>query len=280
MTSKAPPRPVAPRAPAPTPPAPPRSALSLGAIPESKGHRVQIYGPGGIGKTTLAASAPAPVAIIDLDQSLPRLRTRLDAINVTAGLRVVENIQSWADLLAALNAPGWDEIRTLVIDSATVAEELAVAHTLATVPKERGERAKNIEDYGYGKGYQHVYDTFLPLLAHLDAHARAGRNVMLICHECNSNVPNPTGPDWIRYEPRLQTTSSGKASIRLRIKEWCDHVLFVGYDVDVAEGKAKGSGTAMVYPKELPYFMAKSRTLVKSIPLEKCFTDLWPQLLV
>lgn len=275
MSTKAPPRPVAPRA-----SAPPSNGLTLGAIPAGKGHRIEIYGPGGIGKTTLAASAPGPVAIIDLDQSLPRLRARLDALGLTPRVHVVENIHSWLDLLAALNAPGWDDVKTIVIDSATVAEELAIAHTLAVVPKERGERAKNIEDYGYGKGYQHVYETFLALLPLLDVHARAGRHVVLICHECSNTVPNPMGPDWIRYEPRLQTSGSGKASIRLRVKEWCDHVLFVGYDVDVAGGKAKGSGTATVYPKELPHFMAKSRTLVEALPLEECFAGLWPKLLV
>lgn len=254
--------------------------MTLGEIPAGKGHRIEIYGPGGIGKTTLAASAPGPVAIIDLDQSLPRLRRRLDSLRLTPQIRVVENVQSWTDLLGVLNSPGWDNVQTIVIDSATVAEELATTYTLGTVPKDRGEKAKNIEDYGYGKGYQHVYETFLTMLPLLDSHARAGRHVILICHECSSTVPNPMGPDWIRYEPRLQTSSSGRASIRLRVKEWCDHVLFIGYDVDVTSGKARGAGTATVYPKELPHFMAKSRTLVEALPLDECFTSLWSQLLI
>ena len=29
--------------------------------------------------------------------------------------------------------------------------------------------------------------------------------------------PNPAGEDWLRYEPRLQSPNSGKASIRLRV---------------------------------------------------------------
>lgn len=286
MPPKAPPRPPAPRPPTPPPSEAPNGAtkrptgLRFRQIGDGAGHRAEIFGPGGVGKTTLAASAPGPVAFFDLDQSLPRLKVKLESLGLTPNIRVIEGIASWTDLRSALAAPGWDEIKTLVIDSVTVAEELAVAHTLATVPKERGERAKNVEDYGYGKGYQHVYETFVALLGDLDIHARAGRHVILICHECSSTVPNPQGPDWIRYEPRLQTTSSGKASIRLRVKEWADHVLFVGYDVDVDKGKARGGGTATLYPRELPYFMAKSRTLVDAMPLDQCLTDLWNQLLV
>src|SRR5690606_41783294 len=48
-----------------------------------------------------------------------------------------------------------------------------------------------VEGYGFGKGYTHVYDTFLHLLAELDRHVREGRNVIGIAHECTANVPNP-----------------------------------------------------------------------------------------
>ena len=105
-----------------------------------------------------------------------------------------------------------------------------------------------------------MFDTFLPLLADLDRHARAGRNVVLVCHDCTSTVPNPAGEDWLRYEPRLQSPNSGKASIRLRVREWADHVLFVGYDVSVGkDGKGRGAGTRTLYSAEVPHCMAKSR---------------------
>ena len=43
-----------------TPFAPPVRQVSFGKI-EPQGHRVGIYGPGGSGKTTCAATAPGPV---------------------------------------------------------------------------------------------------------------------------------------------------------------------------------------------------------------------------
>jgi len=254
------PRPTRPTLPTPAPQTA-RGAVKFGKPHTGGGHRVLLYGPGGIGKTTLAASLPGPVAFVDLDESLGRLG--LDVPTVEAA--------TWADLRTALQAHGWDGIKSIVIDTATKAEELAVDHTIASVPaKEQGKtfRAESIEDYGWGKGFGHTFDTFLLLLGDLDRHARAGRHVCLIAHECTNTVPNPAGEDWLRYEPRLQNPKSGKASIRLRAKEWCDHVLFVGYDVATdRKGKGQGAGTRTLYRAELPHCMAKSRTGADPIPM-------------
>lgn len=238
----------------PPPPALERPRVKFGPIAAAAGHRIVLYGPGGIGKTTLAGAFPGgPVAFFDLDDSLSRLQPG-------GAIQVVPDVENWSDLRGALQADGWEGVSAIVIDTLTKAEELAAVHTLLTVPHEKGHRVQRLEDYGYGKGYQNVFDTFLPLLADLDRHCRAGRHVVLICHDCTSTVPNPAGEDWLRYEPRLQSPGSGKASIRLRVREWADHVLFLGYDVDVKNGKGRGAGTRTLYPAELPHCMAKSRT--------------------
>lgn len=250
------------------------TAIKLATPCKPAGQRIIMYGPGGIGKTTLAAIAPGPVAFIDLDDSLPRLWPTLKDVP-GVNVQVVPGIETWQHVRDALHADGWSGVKTIVIDTLTRAEELAVAHTLATVPHEKGQRVARVEDYGFGKGYSHVYDTFLTLLGDLDQHTRAGRNVVLVCHDCTATVPNPDGEDWIRYEPRLQSPNSGKASIRLRVREWADHLLFIGYDVSVKEGKGKGSGTRTCYPNELPHCMAKSRTLAAPVPLARFDGVLW-----
>jgi hypothetical protein len=254
--------------------------VQFGEINDNVGHRVVLYGPGGIGKTTMASQAPGAVAFIDLDDSLSRLRNAMgDALT---NVRLVAGVETWQDLRDMLQAEGWDDIGTIVIDSLTKAEELAVAHTLANVPHDKGHRIQRIEDYGFGKGYQHVFDMFLPLLSDLDKHCRAGRHVVLICHDCTSTVPNPAGEDWLRYEPRLQSPNSGKASVRLRVREWADHVLFLGYDVDVGEnGKGRGAGTRTLYPAELPHCMAKSRTCAEAMSVEggQVGKEVWAQVM-
>ncbi len=233
---------------------PNRFAIARGRV--SGPQRIVIYGPGGVGKSTLAALAPNTVF--------------LDIENGTRELDVarVGGIQSWMDLRGCLQSNAIDGFGTVVIDTATRAEELAVAHTLATVKHEKGHQVTHLEGYGFGKGLQHVYETFLHLLADLDSQIRRGRNVVLICHDCTADVPNPKGDDYIRFEPHLQAPKSGKASIRNRIVQWADHVLFLGYDVVTDDGKGKGAGTRTIWTFELPDHIAKSRTIREALAFE------------
>jgi hypothetical protein len=234
-------------------------------------HKVVIYGAGGIGKSELASLVAgvgfSPV-FIDIEEG----SSFLDVA------RVEPTPQTFQELLDAIRA-AQDMGNVIVIDSFTKAEELAVAHTLLTVPHEKGNFVTSIEGYGFGKGYIHVYETFLKLLQSLDTVVRGGRHVIATCHDCTANVPNPSGEDFIRYEPRLQSPASGKGSIRHRVKEWCDHLFFLGYDTYVnKDGKASGSGSRTIYPAEMPTHWAKSRLLSEPIPYAKGDVALWRQL--
>lgn len=216
--------------------------------------RIVLYGAGGIGKSTLAALAPQPV-FLDVEGGT-------NALDVPR----VDGLETFADVRACLQSSALDGYKTVVLDSATMAEEWAIAHTLATVQHEKGGLVRSVEGYGFGKGYQHVYETFLLLLADMDRQVRQGRSVILVAHDCTADVPNPVGDDWIRYEPRLQAPKSGKASIRNRVVEWADHVLFLGYDVIAKDGKGKGGGTRTIYTDELPSHLAKSRSVHQTLP--------------
>jgi len=233
---------------------------------DDEGHRIVLYGPGGIGKTTLACSLPGPVAFFDLDNSLKKLKRQLDERRLSANIVPIPNIKTWGDIRNALQGDGWDNIKTIIIDTATKAEEMAIAWMFENV-KNNGTPVSRLEDYGYKSGYRHLFDTYSLLLADLDAHTRAGRNVVLICHECAAKVPNPQGLDWIRYEPRLSQDDKN-CQLRLRVKEWADHVLAFLYDVNVEKGgKGQGSGTRTIYASELPTFMAKSRPAKGEFPV-------------
>ena len=250
-------------------PAASNTKLNLQPVSSAAGERIVLYGTGGIGKTSLAVTAPGPVVFFDLDRSLGKLSrsTSINAQTVPA--------DTYADLYQSLNSTGWDDIKTVVIDSASELEAMAEQHVLATVKKDsQGTLAKSLEDYGFGKGYRHLYDAMDRIVQALENHSRAGRNVILICHDSVSNVPNPQGENFIRYSPDMMDTKA--CSIRDRIKGWADHVLFVGYDVSAKDGKATGSGTRMIYTQEMPWVLAKSRTIKNpSFDYEEGSTDLW-----
>lgn len=249
---------------APTDPA--RFDIITGKIQSPQ--RVLVYGPGGIGKSTLCTLAPNPV-FLDVeggtnDLDIPRIR----------GLRDFQDVRD------CLQSPALDSFATIVIDSITKLEELVVANVVATVPHEKGARVTSIEGYGFGKGLSHVYDKFLLFLADCDSQVRRGRHVVLIAHDCTADVPNPSGEDFIRYEPRLQSPKSGKASVRNRVVEWADHVLFVGYDVVSDDGKGKGGGTRTIYTSEMPDHIAKSRRASLALAFDSANDgEIWAHLL-
>ncbi len=224
------------------------------------GKRIVIYAPGGGGKSTLAALAPDPV-FLDVEEGTKFIN--VDRIEGPNGERVLHTFTDVRECLASLvSSPK----KTIVVDSITVLEAWALAHTLETVRTERGTTAENIESYGFGKGVRHLYDTFLLFMADCDNLVRAGKNVILIAHDCTANVPNPAGEDYIRYEPHLQSPKSGQSSIRNRVIQWADYVLFIGYDVVTKDGKGRGAGTRTIFTSELPTHIAKSRTQIDNLP--------------
>ena len=281
--TQAPTRPPTRTATLPPPPSKtqPATKIQFGKVAKNKsGHRVVIFGPGGIGKTTLACLAKGKTVAIDADESLEKLAPQLAQVGADIP-EVIPGVTDFKSMRAALQSSGWDGVQNIVFDTVTRIEQWCSDYTIATVPHEKGKKITRIEDYGFGKGLQHIFDTYLLFLADLDRHVRAGRNVFLIAHECVSNVPNPNGEDWIRWEPRLQNPNSGKASIRLFTKEWSDHVLFFGYDVIAKDGKGQGYGSRTIYTAEKPFCMAKSRTAssLESIPITFGESP-WEQILV
>lgn len=242
-------------------------SISKGVTSSPK--RIVLFGTGGVGKSEAAANLEQ-VGIKPLFFDIESGTSHLDVSRV-------RGVSDWMSLRSALHdesliAP----FDAVVVDSGTKAEEWCGSWVVDNVPHDKpGRTISRIEDYGYGKGLSHIYETFLLLLQDLDAIVRRGKHVVVIAHDCVSKVPNPNGESFIRYEPRLQNPESGKNSIRLRIKEWCDHLLFIGYDVYSEDGKGVGSGTRTFYGSERPAWMAKSRPAFDSLVYQRGSADIW-----
>jgi hypothetical protein len=239
----------------------------VGESTSAKGERIVIYGPGCVGKTSLAALAPHPL-FFDFDGGVNQQH-----------IAILQGVETWQDLRDALHSSICHNYETIVLDSVTKVQELCLMYTLKTVPHEKGHFCSSVEGYGYGKGYQYVYETFLHLLSDLEDHSRAGRHVVLVCHSVEDYAPNPAGEDYQRYEPQLQKPPK-QGRIRDRVVVWADHVLFVNFDVYVGKGgKAVGGTARTIYPTPMATHIAKSRTLRDSIVYDEGSDLLWQLLL-
>lgn len=222
--------------------------------------RVLLYGAAGIGKTTLASYMPNPL-FLDLQSGT----SHLDEI-----ARV--EIDSWDSLRAAVrDAKLWGSFDTLVIDTLTDAQRMAATWVCANVLDKGDIKRDSLEKFAYGGGPQLLADTFRTILPDLDRVRAAGKNVVLIAHDIVDKVPNPNGENFMRYEPDLYQSGTGKntTNIRSAVVQWVDHVLAVYYDVAVFDGnKARGSGTRTIYPNPLPTHLAKSRVAWEPVPYD------------
>jgi hypothetical protein len=226
----------------------------------TEGEKIIIYADSGMGKTTLASMAPKPV-FIGLDNGGRKL------LHPKTGQRLnfIPDIETFADVRAVLQQEDlWTDHQTAVIDTVTILEELAIPHVLETTPNDKGVTMKNILQYGYNKGYRHLYDVMKLILQDCDVLVKRGKNIIFIAQENAMRVPNAAGEDYLRSGPRL--TANKEANIEGLYCEWADHVMRVAYNATtVKDKKVLASDERVVYVKGEAHFRAKSRTLPHDI---------------
>lgn len=226
--------------------------------------RTLIYGVAGIGKTTWAASADAPIII----------QTEEGAGDV--GCPRFPVAETYAAVIAAIDSLYSEDhdYRTVVIDSLDWLERLIFDEVCATIPGDGGRKVSRIEDYGYGKGYVHATDKWRYILDGLSALRRERHMaVILIAHAQIRRFESPDADSYDRYTPDINKHASALC------QEWCDEVLFAVYRTTtktVSEGfNAKrvqaidNQGARVVKTTERPSHLAKNRLgLPDELPLE------------
>lgn len=233
--------------------------LSKGRV-KSKGLKVLVYGPEGIGKSTFASQFPAPI-FIDTEGSTEHMDV----------LRVDPAPKSWTELMEIVRQMASDQYRngyqTLVLDTADWAEKLCSKHLCDA----RGY--KGIEDFGYGKGYTYLEEEFGKLLNLLTDVVNAGNNVVITAHAAMRKFEQPDEQGaYDRWELKLQKKTAPL------VKEWADAVFFANYKTVVVnvdgQGAAKGKnkvqgGRRVMYTSHHPCWDAKNRfALADELPFE------------
>lgn len=224
---------------------------------QSKAKKTVIYGPEGIGKSSLAAQFPNTL-FIDTEDST----TDMD-------VRRLDKPSSWAQLIQMLD---WvmqsRPCSTIVIDTADWAQSLAEK----AVCDEKG--VTSIEDIGYGKGYVYMRDKFGNMLDKLSDIKESGINVVLTAHSQIKKFEDPAEMGaYDRYE--LKLAEKANASIAGVVKEWADMVLFCNYQVISVKANDMGSkykaqgGRRVMHTTHHPAWDAKNRYgLPEELPLD------------
>lgn len=238
-------------------------AVSLASVAHnrSKPPRIVIHGDPGVGKSTFACSAPAPIVIQTEDG--------LGTIDVPAFPLATR----FEDVLEAIGALYQEPhaYSTCVLDSLDWLEPLVWERTC----RELG--VASIEQPGYGKGYVEAQHFWAELFRGLTA-LRDERGMIVICtaHSQIVRVEDPLLPAYDRHALKLHKRAAGLA------EEYADVILFATLETQLVGEKQKfekekriramTTGTRIMHTVGQPAFLAKNRYALPS-PLPLAWAD-------
>lgn len=228
---------------------------------KSRPQRVVIYGPEGVGKSTLAAlNAPAPLFLDTEDGT-----AHLDVDRVA--IRDLEDLSTAMRELLALSKTGTCPYRSVVLDTADRLWQMAADAVCA-----ENQWTKGIESPGYGRGYAMAAERFRRVLAGFDSLMRAGLHVVIVCHAKVDRISPPDNPEYSKYMIKVSAPTKQAESSREYIKEWCDALLFCHFDVTVNAEERRALGKEarrVVSTVPSPAWEAKNRLgLPEELPME------------
>lgn len=193
-------------------------------VTATKPMRSVIYGPPGVGKSSLASEFTGVIFLQTEDGE--STGTEFD----TFGL-----MQDWDSCIEALGslASEQHDYRHICVDSLDKLEPLMWAHYC-----ERN-KLNSVEDAGYGRGYVELdgyWNRFFRGLNYL--RNELGMGVILIGHSHVVNAPNPTGVEYPRWDIALHKRANAIVTRSV------DAILMLDYDNGTYEQKGKGGAKA------------------------------------
>ena len=207
--------------------------------------RICIYGPHGIGKSTLAAAFPKPIFISTEDG--------IASLDVTSFPKA-QNIDDVVNAIKTLVKEEHD-FKTVVIDSADWLVEPLISDNVKANHDEK--------ERGYGKEQVFVAEEFREILQGLDMiRRRKMMNVVLIAHSSITRYEDPRTEPYDRFGPKLPNRCNAL------LQEWVDVLAFVNYKVIIKKADvgfnntvSRGitTGERLLHFVENPAFLAKNR---------------------
>jgi hypothetical protein len=208
-----------------------------------------VYGVEGIGKSSFAKDAGA--RLIDVEHGTGEL--------VVDRFKEPEEGWTWSSVLELLRwlATGQHKHTAVAIDTLDALESLIWRHICA-----RDEK-KNIEDYGYGKGYVAALDEWKILVTAIEMlKLRRGINVFLLAHSQVKTFKNPEGEDFDRYSPAIHEKAAGLLKGRSDVVLFANHETFAKKKDErnkIEKAKGFGTGRRLIYTTRTAAYDAKNR---------------------
>lgn len=234
-----------------------------------------IYGPPGSGKTSLGASAPAPVFLTD-DQELG-IHTLIGNGRIDK-VPVMPPCATWQDVHDAIDklTEGDHDRKTLVVDTIGGIERLCFEHVVTKqFRNEWGEKGFA----GYGRGVECSLPEWRRLVKKLDK-LRISRqmSVVLLGHSTVKPFKNPEGEDFDRYQIDMHAKTWAITS------KWSDMVLFLNFHMQTDESgkrvKGKGGQVRFLNTEHHAAYDAKNRHgLPAMIPMGSSGSEAWNNLI-
>lgn len=213
-----------------------------------KAKKVVLYGPEGIGKSSLAAQFPSPI-FIDTEGSTTELT--VDRLKKPSSWTELNQQVEW------VKAQG-GRFKTLVIDTVDWAERLTIEFVTSRANKQ------SITNFGYGEGFIQLEEEFGKFLNRLSDLVEIGINVVLTAHAKITKFEQPDEMGaYDRYELKLGNKTTAKTASLT--KEWADMVLFMNYKTFSVAADEKGKkhkgqgGVRTIYATHHPAWDAKNR---------------------